>query len=166
VSTRAEVELIQGTQAKVAVYEWPSRDPRHIVILAHGYGEHLGGYDYVAVDEDDVGALGPRRVALHVLAREVVDNSIKRIDSEDDDRRATVCGPVSRRATGKAPDLDGHAVAGRSAATPEMTSSSERVIHPGVLSSIHSRARRPRRYRLPISCRRAAGDRIRPPDFG
>jgi alpha-beta hydrolase superfamily lysophospholipase len=48
VSTRAEVEPIRGTQGKVAVYEWPSRDPRHLVVLAHGYGEHLGRYDHVA----------------------------------------------------------------------------------------------------------------------
>jgi alpha-beta hydrolase superfamily lysophospholipase len=44
----ADVEMIQGTQGMLAVYEWPSRDPRHLVVLAHGYGEHLGRYDHVA----------------------------------------------------------------------------------------------------------------------
>ncbi len=30
------------------MYVWPSPDARHIAILAHGYGEHLGRYEYAA----------------------------------------------------------------------------------------------------------------------
>jgi alpha-beta hydrolase superfamily lysophospholipase len=30
------------------MYAWPNAGARHIVILAHGYGEHLGRYGYVA----------------------------------------------------------------------------------------------------------------------
>ena len=30
------------------MYVWPNPDARHIVILAHGYGEHLGRYAHVA----------------------------------------------------------------------------------------------------------------------
>jgi alpha-beta hydrolase superfamily lysophospholipase len=30
------------------MYVWPNPDARHIVMLAHGYGEHLGRYEYVA----------------------------------------------------------------------------------------------------------------------
>jgi alpha-beta hydrolase superfamily lysophospholipase len=44
----AEVETFQGKQESIAIYVWPNPDARHIVILAHGYGEHLGRYEYVA----------------------------------------------------------------------------------------------------------------------
>src|SRR3954465_11375468 len=44
----ADVETVQGRQAEIAVSTWPNPDPRRIVILAHGYGEHLGRYDHVA----------------------------------------------------------------------------------------------------------------------
>src|SRR3954471_2822597 len=44
----ADVETVQGRQAEIAVSTWPNPEPRRIVILAHGYGEHLGRYDHVA----------------------------------------------------------------------------------------------------------------------
>jgi alpha-beta hydrolase superfamily lysophospholipase len=44
----AAVEIFQGNQGSIAMYVWPNPDARHIVILAHGYGEHLGRYQYVA----------------------------------------------------------------------------------------------------------------------
>ena len=47
-SRRADVETFQGSQEEIALSVWPNDDPRRIVILAHGYGEHLGRYDYVA----------------------------------------------------------------------------------------------------------------------
>ena len=45
---RAQVETFAGTQKEIAVSLWPNPEARHIVILAHGYGEHLGRYAYVA----------------------------------------------------------------------------------------------------------------------
>jgi len=47
-SATADVETVQGRQAEIAVSTWPNPEPRRIVILAHGYGEHLGRYDHVA----------------------------------------------------------------------------------------------------------------------
>src|SRR3954447_23496602 len=47
-STTADVETFQGRQVEIAGSVWPNPDPRRIVILAHGYGEHLGRYDHVA----------------------------------------------------------------------------------------------------------------------
>jgi alpha-beta hydrolase superfamily lysophospholipase len=44
----AEVEIFKGNQGSIAMYVWPNPDARHIVILAHGYGEHLGRYQHVA----------------------------------------------------------------------------------------------------------------------
>jgi alpha-beta hydrolase superfamily lysophospholipase len=48
VSPQANIETIEGTQGDIALHEWPSQDPRHLVILAHGDAEHLGRYDHVA----------------------------------------------------------------------------------------------------------------------
>jgi alpha-beta hydrolase superfamily lysophospholipase len=47
-SATADIETFQGRQAEIAVSVWPKLDPRRIVILAHGYGEHMGRYDHVA----------------------------------------------------------------------------------------------------------------------
>jgi alpha-beta hydrolase superfamily lysophospholipase len=43
-----ETETFQGRHAKIAFFVWASPAPRRIVILAHGYGEHLGRYRHVA----------------------------------------------------------------------------------------------------------------------
>ena len=47
-SRRADVETFQGSQEEIALSVWPNDEPRRIVILVHGYGEHLGRYDHVA----------------------------------------------------------------------------------------------------------------------
>jgi alpha-beta hydrolase superfamily lysophospholipase len=47
-SATADVETFRGREAEIAVSVWPNPQPRRIVILAHGYGEHLGRYDHVA----------------------------------------------------------------------------------------------------------------------
>lgn len=47
-SRRAEVDTFQGNESEIAMTVWPKADPHHVVILAHGYGEHLGRYDHVA----------------------------------------------------------------------------------------------------------------------
>ncbi|XVQ07804.1 alpha/beta hydrolase [Spirillospora sp. CA-255316] len=37
-----------GTRGAVTARIWARPDPRYIAVLAHGYGEHLGRYQYVA----------------------------------------------------------------------------------------------------------------------
>ncbi|MEV0389602.1 lysophospholipase [Nonomuraea sp. NPDC050643] len=37
-----------GTRGLNVVREWPHDRPRYLAVLAHGYGEHIGRYDYVA----------------------------------------------------------------------------------------------------------------------
>ena len=44
----AEVEKFAGEQEEIAVSVWPNPDARVVVILVHGYGEHLGRYEHVA----------------------------------------------------------------------------------------------------------------------
>jgi alpha-beta hydrolase superfamily lysophospholipase len=44
----AVVERFPGTQAEIAMSVWPNPEARRIVVLAHGYGEHLGRYEHVA----------------------------------------------------------------------------------------------------------------------
>jgi alpha-beta hydrolase superfamily lysophospholipase len=43
-----QIETFEGRQSEIALYVWPNADARRIVILAHGYGEHLGRYQHVA----------------------------------------------------------------------------------------------------------------------
>ncbi|HEV2813150.1 MAG TPA: alpha/beta hydrolase [Solirubrobacteraceae bacterium] len=45
--TRTESELA-GARGRIVVHEWRAADPRFVVLLAHGYGEHAGRYDHVA----------------------------------------------------------------------------------------------------------------------
>jgi alpha-beta hydrolase superfamily lysophospholipase len=40
--------MLEGNQSEIAVTLWPNPDARHLVVLAHGYGEHLGRYEHVA----------------------------------------------------------------------------------------------------------------------
>ena len=46
-ATRTETEL-QGARGRVVVHEWVAQEPRFVVLLAHGYGEHAGRYEHVA----------------------------------------------------------------------------------------------------------------------
>jgi len=48
VSRHAEIETFAGSRSDIAMTVWPNPDARRIVILAHGYGEHLGRYEHVA----------------------------------------------------------------------------------------------------------------------
>lgn len=52
---QAETELM-GERGRIVVTEWRDREPRHVVVLAHGYGEHIGRYDHVARRLVDGGA--------------------------------------------------------------------------------------------------------------
>jgi alpha-beta hydrolase superfamily lysophospholipase len=48
VSRDPQIETFQGRQAEIAFFVWRNDGARRIVILAHGYGEHLGRYQHVA----------------------------------------------------------------------------------------------------------------------
>jgi alpha-beta hydrolase superfamily lysophospholipase len=58
------VETVTGTQEDIAMSLWDNPEARHIVVLAHGYGEHLGRYEHVAQFLVQRGALvaGPDHV--------------------------------------------------------------------------------------------------------
>src|ERR671939_362125 len=36
------------TIGRVQVRRWPAADPKRLVVLVHGYGEHIGRYEHVA----------------------------------------------------------------------------------------------------------------------
>ncbi|HEY3502520.1 MAG TPA: alpha/beta fold hydrolase [Actinocatenispora sp.] len=46
--TPVELSHHAGTRGDVVVHRWRHPDPTHLVLLAHGYGEHLGRYGHVA----------------------------------------------------------------------------------------------------------------------
>ena len=48
---------ITGTEGAISVRRWPNDDPERVVVLAHGYGEHIGRYDHVAAVLVDRGAV-------------------------------------------------------------------------------------------------------------
>ncbi|WP_043616514.1 alpha/beta hydrolase [Nonomuraea candida] len=37
-----------GTRGRITAREWPHEQPRYLALLIHGYGEHIGRYEYVA----------------------------------------------------------------------------------------------------------------------
>jgi alpha-beta hydrolase superfamily lysophospholipase len=39
---------IDGTRGRIVVHRWDVDDPRYVVLLSHGYGEHARRYDHVA----------------------------------------------------------------------------------------------------------------------
>lgn len=43
-----QITFTTGHAGKLAVHEWSAPEPRRIVLLAHGYGEHAGRYAHVA----------------------------------------------------------------------------------------------------------------------
>jgi alpha-beta hydrolase superfamily lysophospholipase len=43
-------ETLTGHAGELHVETWPNPDARYVVVLAHGYGEHVGRYAQVAVD--------------------------------------------------------------------------------------------------------------------
>jgi alpha-beta hydrolase superfamily lysophospholipase len=58
------VQSFRGSQSEIAISVWHNPAPRHVVVLAHGYGEHLGRYGHVADALVDRGAVvvGPDHV--------------------------------------------------------------------------------------------------------
>jgi alpha-beta hydrolase superfamily lysophospholipase len=54
-SSAPDIE-IAGKRGKVVVRRWETANPRRVVVLAHGYGEHSGRYEHVAQRLVDDGA--------------------------------------------------------------------------------------------------------------
>src|SRR3954470_780405 len=47
---------IAGTRGRIVVHRWETDEPRYVVLLSHGYGEHARRYDHVAARLNDDGA--------------------------------------------------------------------------------------------------------------
>jgi alpha-beta hydrolase superfamily lysophospholipase len=60
----AEEGTMQGREGAISYRVWPHPDPSRVVILAHGYGEHIGRYEHVAAAFSERGAVvaGPDHV--------------------------------------------------------------------------------------------------------
>jgi alpha-beta hydrolase superfamily lysophospholipase len=48
---------LEGHAGNLHVRAWERADPTHVVVIAHGYGEHIGRYDYVAAELAEHGAV-------------------------------------------------------------------------------------------------------------
>src|SRR5215207_4147287 len=48
---------IKGSSGNLSIAVWDRPDPERIVLLAHGYGEHIGRYEHVAAAFADRGAV-------------------------------------------------------------------------------------------------------------
>jgi alpha-beta hydrolase superfamily lysophospholipase len=44
----AREHTFTGTRGRITAREWPCDQPRYLALLVHGYGEHIGRYEYVA----------------------------------------------------------------------------------------------------------------------
>ena len=44
----ADRMTMKGTEGELSVAVWDRPDPERVVVLAHGYGEHIGRYAHVA----------------------------------------------------------------------------------------------------------------------
>jgi alpha-beta hydrolase superfamily lysophospholipase len=42
------IETLQGSEGRISIRAWPNGSARHVVVIAHGYGEHIGRYQHVA----------------------------------------------------------------------------------------------------------------------
>ncbi|WP_413504665.1 alpha/beta fold hydrolase [Serratia grimesii] len=60
-----KISFIKGGQGDIAVHDWGHDRPRFLALLVHGYGEHLGRYQYVARTLEAQGA----RVFGHGLSQ-------------------------------------------------------------------------------------------------
>jgi alpha-beta hydrolase superfamily lysophospholipase len=48
---------LTGSEGEISVRVWPHQAPARIVVLAHGYGEHIGRYEHVAAALVERGAV-------------------------------------------------------------------------------------------------------------
>ena len=55
---------IQGSEGEVFVRTWENPDAKRIVLIAHGYGEHIGRYEHVAdaLVADGAAVYGPDHI--------------------------------------------------------------------------------------------------------
>jgi alpha-beta hydrolase superfamily lysophospholipase len=106
-----DVETFAGTRAQIAMYVWPNPEARHLVVLAHGYGEHLGRYEYVAEFLTGRGAVvaGPDHLGHGRSGGEPV--VIEDYDLVADDLHAVVIR-LKQRHPGLALVLVGHSMGG------------------------------------------------------
>lgn len=47
---------LRGHAGALHTRTWPLDDPHHVVVIAHGYGEHIGRYEHVAAALGEAGA--------------------------------------------------------------------------------------------------------------
>lgn len=47
-ATTSTETTFAGTQGMISARRWEAENPRYLVLLAHGYGEHAGRYEHVA----------------------------------------------------------------------------------------------------------------------
>ncbi len=106
-----DVETFAGGREQIAIYVWPNPEARHIVVLAHGYGEHLGRYEYVAEFLTARGAIvaGPDHVGHGRSGGERV--LIDDYDLVVDDLHSVVTR-IKQRHSGLALVLVGHSMGG------------------------------------------------------
>lgn len=48
--------IFDGVRERISVHHWSAGEPTHVVLLAHGYGEHAGRYEHVAAALVEAGA--------------------------------------------------------------------------------------------------------------
>ena len=53
----AEQHTLQGSEGEIHYRVWPNTDAARVVILSHGYGEHIGRYEHVAAALVERGAV-------------------------------------------------------------------------------------------------------------
>jgi alpha-beta hydrolase superfamily lysophospholipase len=82
---RAMEWTFTGEREHITAREWPAASPRWLALLAHGYGEHIGRYEYVAdtllrhgaavhgPDHLGHGRSGGERVLIHDFEEVVTD---------------------------------------------------------------------------------------------
>ena len=114
-SREPQIETFPGRQAEIALSVWPNDNARRIVILAHGYGEHLGRYQHVAELLVERGAVvaGPDHVGHGRSGGERV--VVGDFDLVVDDVHA-VAGRMRERHPGLPLVLVGHSMGGMIAA--------------------------------------------------
>jgi alpha-beta hydrolase superfamily lysophospholipase len=55
-STSRDAVTLQGHAGSLHVRSWTHEQPSHLVVIAHGYAEHIGRYDHVAATLGEHGA--------------------------------------------------------------------------------------------------------------
>jgi alpha-beta hydrolase superfamily lysophospholipase len=104
-----------GTRGEITTREWPNDAPRYLALVAHGYGEHIGRYEYVAdtLVRHGAAVYGPDHVGHGKSAGE-------RVLVMDFEQVVTDLHTVEERARADHPDvpvvLIGHSMGGMIAA--------------------------------------------------